>query len=197
MPLPMQRLLRLVHVRRTFVIARAHIVSTLPGHPCRSRLRTMLRAPRGRTIVTIRPMRVTRVRRTLAMRMRTMLVPTRRHCRMDRRTPTTMSHLDAQMLASAEHFGTAVAARIEMSMTLAIRAHHPQVRAATHEHHVAIDNARNIDIAWRRHINRLRRRAHHNSGRRWRRRLNGNDSGLRPWPRGRCGDLLLAGDATG
>ncbi|BFG77576.1 hypothetical protein PTKU46_56090 [Paraburkholderia terrae] len=197
MPLPMQRLLRLIDMRRTFVIARAHVMPTLPGHPCRSRLRTMLRVPHRRTIVTIRPMRNTHIRGTLAMRMRTMLVTTRRHRRMHGRTPTPMRHLNAQMLASAEHFGAAVATRIEMPMTLAIRADHPQIRAAADEHHVAIDNARNIDIARRRHINRLRRRAHHNSRRRWRRCLNGNDSRLRPRPRGRRGDLLLAGDATG
>ncbi|BCG00645.1 hypothetical protein PPGU19_052130 [Paraburkholderia sp. PGU19] len=196
----MRRLLRLIDLRRMLAISRPCVAPTLPGHPRRPGprplLRTMLRAPHRRTIVMIRPMRIMRIRGTLAMRMRTMLVPPHRHHRMDRRMPATMGHLGAQMLASAEHFGTAVAARIEMPMTLAIRAHHPQIRAPADKHHVAIHDARNIDIARRRHINRRRRCAHHNSGR-WRWRLHGNDSGLRPRPRGRGGNLLLAGDTAG
>ncbi|MEX3971017.1 hypothetical protein [Paraburkholderia caribensis] len=82
-------------------------------------------------------------------RPRTMLIAMRRHDRMHRRMPTATCHLHTQMLASAKHFSTPVATRIEMPMTLPIRAHHPQICAAADKHHIAIHDARNINIARR------------------------------------------------
>jgi len=105
-------------------------------------------------------------------------------------------HLDAQVFASAEDFGAAIAARVEMPMTPAVRADHPKIRAAADEHDVAIHDARDIHVARCSDIDGLRRgrRRTHDDGRR-RRRLHRNDGGARP---GGCGgDLLLAGDATG
>jgi hypothetical protein len=188
-------LLRFVDARRVLVIAHALLMPMMIGHACLSLLRTMLRVLRRRPVAAFRPMPLLCIRGPLAMRRRPMLVAARRH-RMNGRMSAVTGHLGAQVLAPVEDFGAAIAARVEMAMTLAVRADHPKIRAAANEHHVAIDDARDIDVARRGNVDGLRRgrrRTYDDGGRR--RRLHRDDGGTRP--RGRGGDLLLAGDTAG
>lgn len=67
--------------------------------------------------------------------------------RMFRQMTAMIHHDPVQFVPSTENVFPMVAVRIEMPMSHAVRPNHPEVGVAADEHHVAVDDPGDVDVA--------------------------------------------------